>query len=62
MNLMKRLDVNGVLYLMASAALLLSIIAAIRSLIALSPRHLERTFDVLTPQATPLAHDSVNPP
>ena len=59
MTLMTRFDVNGVLYLMAAAALLLSVIAAIKSLTTASPPHLERTFDILTPQAAPLAHDSV---
>jgi MFS family permease len=57
MNLMKRLEVDGVLYLMAAAALLLSGIAASRSLIAAPPRHRERTFEILAPQAAPLAHD-----
>ena len=62
MNLMKRFEVDGVLYLMGAAALLLSVIAAVRSLIASAPPHLERTFDILAPQAAPLAHDSVRKP
>jgi hypothetical protein len=62
MNLMKRFEVDGVLYLMGAAALLLSVIAAVRSLTASAPPHLERTFDILAPQAAPLAHDSVRKP
>jgi hypothetical protein len=61
MNLMKRFEIDGVLYLMGAAALLLSVIAIARSLISAPPPHLERTFDILTPQAASLAHDSVGP-
>lgn len=59
MNLMKRFEIDGVLYLMAAAALLLSVIAVARSLTSAAPPHLERTFEILAPQAAPLAHDSV---
>jgi MFS family permease len=62
MNLMKRFEVDGVLHLMAAAALLLSAIATLRSLTAASPPHLDRTFDILAPQAAPLAHDSIRKP
>jgi MFS family permease len=61
MILMKRYDINGLFYLMAAAALLLSAIAAARSMISASPVHLERPFDILAPQAAPLAHDPVDP-
>ena len=57
MNLMKRYEIDGVLYMMGAAALLLAVVAAVRSLISASPLHQERTFEVLAPQATPLAHD-----
>jgi MFS family permease len=62
MILMKRYDINGLFYLMAAAALLLALIAAVRSMTSASPARLERTFDVLAPQAAPLAHDPVDPP
>jgi MFS family permease len=61
MILMKSYDINGLLYLMAAAALLLALIAAARHMMSASPMHLERTFDILAPQAAPLAHDPVGP-
>jgi MFS family permease len=61
MNLMRRFEIDGLFYLMAAAAILLAVIAAARSMISASPVHLERTFDILTPQAAPLAHDPVGP-
>jgi MFS family permease len=59
MNLMKRFEINGVLYMIAAAAFLLSVIAAAGRIRSASPAHLERTFRILAPQAAPLAHDSV---
>lgn len=55
--IMARLDIDGVLFFMAAAALLLAGVAAARSLQRAAPAHHERTFDILAPQATPLAHD-----
>ena len=46
--------INGVLYLISGAALLLAFIAAARSLISAPAPHIERTFKILTPQAVPL--------
>jgi MFS family permease len=57
MSLMRRFSIDGVFYLMAAAALLLALLAASRRLTSASPPHLERTFDILAPQATALAHD-----
>ena len=57
MSLMRRLDIDGVFYLMAAAALLLAVLAASRRLTSAAPPHSERTFSILTPRATPLAHD-----
>jgi hypothetical protein len=57
MNLMKRYEIDGVLYMMGAAALLLAVVAVVRSLISASPAHQERTFEILAPQASPLAHD-----
>jgi MFS family permease len=54
---MARLDINGVLYLIAAAALILALLAAGRILLTAAAPRLERTFELLTPQAAPLAHD-----
>jgi MFS family permease len=55
--LMATFDIDGVLYLMAAAALLLAFLAIARRLSTASPSHQERTFAILTPQAAPVAHD-----
>jgi MFS family permease len=52
-------DVDGVLYLVAAAAALLAVVAVSRSLVKAPPPHLERSFEILAPQAAPLAHDSL---
>jgi MFS family permease len=57
MTLMRRFDIDGVFYLIAAAALFLAVLAASRRLTSAAPPHSERTFNILTPQATPLAHD-----
>jgi hypothetical protein len=51
------LDLDGVLYLMAIAAFVLGITAVIGCLSSTAAPRLARPFDVLTPQATALAHD-----
>jgi MFS family permease len=56
-GIMARFGLNGVLYLMATATLILTATAAGRSLTRAAPHHLARTFGVLTPQATAIAHD-----
>ncbi len=58
-QLMVGFDINGVLYLMAGAALLLAALAAGRSRFRAPPPHRARTFEVLTPHAAPLAHDAL---
>jgi MFS family permease len=55
--LMARFEIEGVFYFMAAAALILTFLAAGRSLTTAAPHHLERPFEILTPHATPLAHD-----
>jgi MFS family permease len=57
-RLMASFDIDGVFYFMAATALVLAALGSSVSLGATSPRHLERPFDILTPQATPLAHAS----
>jgi len=55
--LMMRIDIDGVLYLMAAAALLLVLLAVGRSRSVAAAPAQARTFDLLTPQATALARD-----
>jgi hypothetical protein len=55
---MSRLGIDGVVYFMAAAALLLGIVAGGRSLTTAPPQHLRRPFEILAPQAAPLAHDT----
>jgi MFS family permease len=56
-TIMARFDINGVLYFMALTAFALTALAVQRSLTTAPPPHLERPFEILTPQAAPLAHD-----
>lgn len=56
-GVMQRFAIDGVFYLMAAAAVVLAAIAARRSLSVRPPQHQDRPFDILAPQATPLAHD-----
>jgi hypothetical protein len=44
---------------MAAAALLLALLSGGGSLITASPEHLERSFEIPTPQAALLAHDQL---
>jgi MFS family permease len=56
-NVMAHFGIDGVLYLMAAAALLLAIVAAGRGSTSASPQRLERPFELLAPHAVALAHD-----
>lgn len=60
MSILRRFDIDGVFYLMAAAALLLAILATIKILTSAESPHLDRTFSILAPQATPLAHDPID--
>jgi MFS family permease len=59
MSLLRRFDIDGVFYLITAAALMLAVLAFGRIMTSPSPPHLERTFEILPPQPTPLAHDPV---
>ena len=59
-NLMERFEIDGVFYFMAAAALLLALVAGFGSLMTQSPTHREAPFEILTPQAGPLAHDPLD--
>jgi len=61
-SLKARFSIDGVFYLMAAFGLLLGLLAVARRLVTASPTHQERTFEILAPQATPLAHDLLGPP
>jgi MFS family permease len=58
--LMAHFEIDGVFYFMAAAALILTVLAAGRSFTTTAPHHLERPFEILAPQATPLAHDPLD--
>ena len=55
--LMRRYEIDGVLYLMTSAALLLSALALTGRLFTPAVRHRKRPFEIIDPQAAPLASD-----
>jgi len=59
MSLLRRFDIDGVFYLIAAAALLLSVVAFARNLTSAAPLHLTRTFGLLPPQPTPIPHDPI---
>jgi len=56
-SVMARFSIDGLFYFMAAAALLLTLVAAARRLSGAPPVHQGRTFEILAPQAAPLAHD-----
>jgi len=60
-SLMARFEIDGVFYFMAAAVLLLALVAGFGSLMTQPPMHREAPFEILTPQAGPLAHDPLDP-
>jgi len=56
-TLMTHYEIDGVLFFMALAALLLAVMAGLAGLMTKAPQHLRAPFRFLTPQAGPLAHD-----
>jgi MFS family permease len=61
-EIMAHLGINGVIYFMAAGALALAGVASLGSLGTASPLQKERPFDILTPQASPLGHDTRSDP
>jgi MFS family permease len=59
-SLMAHFEIDGVFYFMAAAVLPLALFAGLGSLMTPPPRHREMPFDILTPQAGPLAHDPLD--
>jgi MFS family permease len=60
-SVMARFGIDGLFYFMAAATLMLALAAAARRLSATPPARQARTFEILAPQAAPLAHDLVGP-
>ena len=60
-SLMAHFEIDGVFFFMAAAVLLLALVAGVGSLMTPAPRHREMPFEILTPQAGPLAHDPLDP-
>ena len=60
-SVMARFGIDGLFYFMAAVGLLLAFLAVARRLVTTPPAHQERTFEILAPQATPLAHDLLDP-
>jgi MFS family permease len=61
-GLMAHFNIDGLFYFMAAAALCLTFLAAGRSLTTTAPHRLARPFEILAPQAAPLAHDPLDAP
>jgi MFS family permease len=61
MRITASLDIDGVFYFMAAVALALAVVATGQALRRPPLPHQERTFDILAPQAAPLAHDPLSP-
>jgi MFS family permease len=60
-SLMARFEIDGVFYFMAAAGALLAFVAGLGSFMTSPPTHREVPFEILTPQAGPLAHDPLEP-
>ena len=59
-RVMARFGIDGLFYFMAIAAFLLALLATSRSLTRAAPVHLGRPFEILAPQAVPLAHSPLD--
>ncbi len=53
-------NIDGLFYFMALISLSLSMMAVAGRMLVRSPIHQERTFEILAPQASPLAHDQLD--
>jgi MFS family permease len=56
-GLMTHFGIDGVFYFMAVVVAVLALLAGIGSVITPAPVHAKATFEILAPQAGPLAHD-----
>jgi MFS family permease len=59
-TIMAHLEIDGVFYFMAAAVLLLALVAGVGCVMRAPPRHLDSPFEILAPQAGPLAHDPLD--
>jgi MFS family permease len=59
-SIMARLGIDGVFYFMAVAVLLLVLVAGVGSVMTSPPMQREPPFEILAPQAGPLAHDPLD--
>jgi len=59
-SLMAHFEIDGVFYFMAAAVLVLAGVAGLSGLMTLAPRHREVSFEILAPQAGPLAHNPLD--
>ena len=59
-SLMTHFEIYGVFYLMAAAVLLLAVVAGLGRLMTPVPKQREVPFEILAPQAGPLAHDPLD--
>jgi MFS family permease len=61
-SLMAHFEIDGVFYFMAAAVLLLAVVAGLGPLLKSAPKQKAVTFEILAPQAGPLAHDPLDVP
>ena len=59
-SLMAHFEIDGVFYFMAAAVLLLAVVAGVSGVMTPSPKRREVPFEILAPQAGPLAHDPLD--
>jgi MFS family permease len=59
-TLMAHFEIDGVFYFMAAAVLLLAVVAGLGPLMKSAPKQKEVPFEILAPQAGPLAHDPLD--
>jgi MFS family permease len=59
-TLMAHFEIDGVFYFMAAAVLVLAGVAGLSGLMTLAPTHREVPFEILAPQAGPLAHNPLD--
>ncbi len=59
-SLMTHFEIDGVFYFMAAAVLLLAVVAGLSGLMTPAPEQREVPFEILAPQAGPLAHDPLD--
>jgi MFS family permease len=60
-SLMAHFEIDGVFYFMAAAVFLLALVAGFGSLVTSRPVQTASPFEILAPQAGPLAHDPFGP-